>query len=133
MYKSPVELITKQMNTQIEDYVFKAIQEVVVNIDKEELIRALEYDRGQYDKGYRDGLNANKWISVEDKLPDNEDYVLCWYEYRIVGGTHDGEKTGMYGIGYYFKGWTVASEGRRNVIVRAWQKLPIPPRGKNYE
>lgn len=75
----------------------------------------------------------NEWISVEDKLPDNDDYVLCWYEYRIIGGTHDGERSGMYGVGYYYKRWTVESNGRSNVIVRAWQKLPSVPRGNKYE
>ena len=79
------------------------------------------------------GTMMSEWISVEDKLPDNDDYVLCWYEYRIIGGTHDGERSGMYGIGYYYKSWAVESNGRSNVIVRAWQKLPSAPRGNKYE
>lgn len=70
----------------------------------------------------------NKWISVEDRLPDNDDYVLCWYEYRIIGGTHDGEKARRYGIGDYFKRWTIEDGGRRNVKVVAWQPLPAPPK-----
>lgn len=32
-----------------------AVQRVGVNVDKDELIKALQYDRGQYDKGYADG------------------------------------------------------------------------------
>ena len=78
MYKSPVELITSQMNAQIEDHVFNVIQEVAVNIDKEELIKALEYDREQYKQGYADGLNANKWISVDDRLPEINKEVLIY-------------------------------------------------------
>ena len=70
----------------------------------------------------------NKWISVEDRLPANGVYVLCWYEYRIIGGTHDGEKSRMYGIGDYFKRWTVEDSGRRDVKVLAWQPLPEPPK-----
>ena len=56
MYQSPIEIITRQMRTQFEDNVFKAIQDYGIVVDKDELIKALQYDRGQYDKGYADGL-----------------------------------------------------------------------------
>ncbi len=127
MYKSPVELITKQMNTQIEDYVFKAIQEVAVNIDKEELIRALEYDRGQYDKGYRDGLNANKWISVEDRLPESGGKYLVHYHDDITGEyviiREYWEKVGKFASMEYFEEHT----GRKAMH---WMPLPTPPTEK---
>ena len=55
MYKSPIDIIYGQMETQLEGTVLKAVQNVGVNVDKEELIRALKYDRNQYDKGYADG------------------------------------------------------------------------------
>lgn len=35
----------------------KAIRKVGVNVDKGELIKALQYDRNQYEKGYEDGKN----------------------------------------------------------------------------
>lgn len=58
-YKSPIELVIGQFRMEqekrIEGEVFKAIQDYGINIDKDELIRALQYDRGQYDKGYEDG------------------------------------------------------------------------------
>ena len=56
MYRSPIECITTRINTQIEDYIFKCIQEVGVNVNKDELIKALQYDRDQYTKGYSDGI-----------------------------------------------------------------------------
>lgn len=31
-----------------------------INVDKEELLKALIYDRGQYDKGYEDAMNEVK-------------------------------------------------------------------------
>lgn len=55
MYKSPIDIIYGQMETQLEGTVLKAVQKVGVNVDKEELIRALQYDRDQYHKGYSDG------------------------------------------------------------------------------
>lgn len=55
MYKSPIEIIYGQTQTQIEGDVFRAIQSYGINVGKEELIRALQYDRDQYGKGYADG------------------------------------------------------------------------------
>ena len=59
MYKSPIELVTSNIMTEIakkqDEQIMRAIQSVGVNVDKEELIKALNYDRQQYDKGYRDG------------------------------------------------------------------------------
>ena len=52
----------------LEDAVFKAIQKVDIEVDREELIKALQYDRNQYEKGYADGLKdaekIGKWIEV---------------------------------------------------------------------
>lgn len=54
MYKSPIEVITEQINMQIENEVYKAVGNVGINVDREELLKALDYDRGQYTKGYKD-------------------------------------------------------------------------------
>ena len=42
------------MNTAFEGEVMKAVQKFCVDVDKEELIKALQYDRNQYKKGYAD-------------------------------------------------------------------------------
>jgi hypothetical protein len=59
MYESPIQLIMNDMYKQIqveqENTVYKAIQSIGVNVDKDELIKALNYDRKQYQKGYKDG------------------------------------------------------------------------------
>ena len=53
-YQSPIDLIIGQMNLAFEGEVCKAVQNVGVNVDKDELLKALQYDRGQYQKGYND-------------------------------------------------------------------------------
>ena len=55
MYRSPIEIIYGQMQTQMEGDILKAVQSYYPNVDKEELLRALQYDRDQYNKGYADG------------------------------------------------------------------------------
>lgn len=56
MYKSPIDLMIQGLRMQQEDEIFRSVQNVGVVVDKDELIRALSYDRGQYQKGYTDGL-----------------------------------------------------------------------------
>lgn len=59
MYESPLTLAVKEMAEQtvkqLDEATFKAVYSVMPTVDKDELIRALRYDRGQYDKGYADG------------------------------------------------------------------------------
>lgn len=55
MYRSPIEIIYGQMETQMEGDILRAVQKYGINVDKEELLRALQYDRNQYEKGYADG------------------------------------------------------------------------------
>ena len=43
-----------EMQAKIEDDIYKAIQNYGINVDKDELIKALSYDRHQYQKGYDD-------------------------------------------------------------------------------
>ena len=59
MYKNPINLIYKdyqtQMKVDVDKLILEATQEVGVAVDKDELIKALNYDRQQYEKGYADG------------------------------------------------------------------------------
>ena len=60
MYESPVGLLVSNMERQIRDEqercILEAVQRVGVTVDKEELIKALQYDRRQYESGYRAAL-----------------------------------------------------------------------------
>lgn len=55
MFDSPIKIITNRIRTEIEGQVLRAVQNVGVIVDKEELLKALQYDRDQYSKGYADG------------------------------------------------------------------------------
>ena len=62
MYESPITVYTQlndvleEVHKKQEEYVYNYLFEIGVNVDKEELIKALQYDREQYTKGYRDGM-----------------------------------------------------------------------------
>ena len=52
-YRSPIEMIVSDMVMKAEDQAMHAVWNVGVNVDKEELVKALAYDRDQYAAGYR--------------------------------------------------------------------------------
>lgn len=63
MYKSPIELITNQMYNTLreqrdEQVIYTIQQQCCVNVGKDELIKALQYDRNQYDEGYKDAMDS---------------------------------------------------------------------------
>lgn len=55
MYESPITQIMGEMTTKYEDDCLKVVQSYGFTVNKEELTKALQYDRGQYLKGYGDG------------------------------------------------------------------------------
>lgn len=57
-YKSIAEIICKDLEARFEDDIFKVVQKYDINVNKEELIKALTYDREQYDAGYKDGYKC---------------------------------------------------------------------------
>lgn len=69
MYQSPIELTVSPLVTQMEEkqgqIILKACQDVGVKVNKFELMRALEYDRQQYNKGFEDGIRAFVKLVVE--------------------------------------------------------------------
>ncbi len=79
MYKSPIEIYTentlKEIVKQRDGYIFQEVQRIGVDVDKEELLRALKYDRNQYDAGYADGQRDavvhGRWIVDTEHLRAN--------------------------------------------------------------
>lgn len=105
MYKSPIEIYETAVQTiteHRENAIFAKVQEAFdVQVDKEELVRALKYDRNQYGKGYADG-KADAMASIvrckDCKWCDDFDVNgigLCWENERYVHGDDfcsDGER-----------------------------------------
>ena len=71
----------------------------------------------------------NGWIPCTEKLPEDDDEVLCWYEYRRMKGTHEGEMNQAYEIGWYskvFEMWCGEVSNGHDCKVIAWMPLPQP-------
>lgn len=83
MYESPIQLMMNDMYNQIqveqENTVYKAIQSIGVNVDKDELIKALNYDRQQYQKGFDDGYHSfanDFYCKLMEYSPDSKGNTL---------------------------------------------------------
>ena len=76
MYKSPIEIFQTEIEMQMEGEILRAVQRVGVSVDKEELLKALKYDRDQYSKGYEDAKKESRWIPVSERLPEKTGYYL---------------------------------------------------------
>ena len=57
MYESPINIIISKLCTKLESDCIKSVQRYGFDVDKEELAKALNYDRKQYEKGHTDGYN----------------------------------------------------------------------------
>ena len=67
-YISPIELIqddplahlTQRILDKTDEVIYQTVLNTGVNVDKDELVKALQYDRQQYEQGYKDGYYAGK-------------------------------------------------------------------------
>lgn len=75
MYESPIDIIQREVSRVVEEHnkelethiMYKVNKEYGINVDKQELLRALSYDRQQYNQGYDDGRDR--------ALDDMREYV----------------------------------------------------------
>ena len=129
MWESPINIstITEEIGRKVteaqEEYIYGQVR-MVVDVDKDELMKALKYDRGQYELGYLDGRtdeqDRHRWIPISERLPEEDGkYLVCgndkiWIcRFMCLGITC---------------GWC---NDARNPRVEAW--MPLPETFKLYE
>ena len=122
MYQSPISIYETAMETIIEhreNAIFAKVQDAFdVQVDKKELIRALQYDRGQYEKGFQDGVASAevvKWIPVSERMPERfQPVIICRNGGKVETGWRDVNDW-----------WRVY--GTRVKTVTHWMPLPEAP------
>lgn len=85
MYECPVKFnfgdIQMQIVKQQENEVYMAVQKCGVDVDKEELKRALKYDREQYENGYEDAVRQVKEDIIKELMTQREWYLNLYKEF----------------------------------------------------
>lgn len=106
MYNSPItkiyEDINKHIKRQDEDNIMYVVNQVVrYEVDKDELIKALQYDRNQYKEGYIDAIKE-----YEDKLKrirSEIEHAFCKAENDYDHGRNYGFHVSMQIIDKYIQ------------------------------
>ena len=135
MYKCPIDIIYGELQTQMlqkeENMVLEATRKIGVNVDKEELIKALQYDREQYEEGYADAKSnfqeQTRWIPVKENYPEEGIDVLVCDNYGNIKIT----KGGYITIETKTWCWDVDDFSFGSIV--AWKPLPEPYDEKESE
>ena len=116
-YQSPIKLnqtleweegtadkISKYIAGEIDNLILESCMKVVCDVNEEELLKALQYDRGQYEKGYADGKRDAQphWVSVEEPPKRNDTVLVRDNGYRVLTYLGDGRWEDDYGYGAEF-------------------------------
>ena len=89
MYESPIMLLQTDpfiqcVKDETDTMIIRGVARVGVHVDKDELIKALEYDRGQYEKGFHDGrMYVPPCPSNADRIRAMTDEELAMWLERI--------------------------------------------------
>jgi flagellar biosynthesis/type III secretory pathway protein FliH len=100
-YESPIEVIVGQLRMEqekkLEGDIFRAVQDYGITVEKEELIKALQYDRQQYEKGYKYGYEDGVTYGVR-KMMERLHSTMCDIPTKYCERTD-------YSLSYRFGDW----------------------------
>lgn len=84
-YKPPIDIIQADLRTRLENGVMQAIQQYDIFVDKDELLKALAYDRDQYKKGFEDGCNERFDSLLQEERVSTASEMLDELELYVNG------------------------------------------------
>ena len=137
---SPQDPIFKSIEKSIEDQqittVWEYVRKIGIDVDKEELLRALKYDRGQYTHGHFDGYfegyakakdeYSPDWIPTADRLPESPGFYLTTVLVEDITDEDDESKTRYGTIDISFFNSAGKWSDWDDEDVTAWMPLPGP-------
>lgn len=94
MWKSPINIceeISRKIVDKLDGYIIEETRKIIPDIDKDELLKALAYDRDQYEKGYADGradaIRHGHWVIERGKTVMHCN--SCGWAYEYYGGLEE--------------------------------------------
>ena len=129
---SKVACVASKFRCTADDKVEKIIHKHIFSKDTDITNKCGDCSRRKwYQKGYDDGKKNDGWIPVEERLPEEWEKVIVWYEYFRYGDYNRMHET--YGIGWQYGGhWAGDVSGTKARCI-AWKPLPEPYRLKQPE
>lgn len=91
-YESPIKWyqadpFVETLRDEADNVIVRAVAHADVQVDRDELIKALEYDRGQYEKGFHDGrMYTPPGVTNADRIRAMTDEELAGYLSNICYG-----------------------------------------------
>ena len=73
-YISPIIMIQEKIVEEVEENIYKTVVRYGFTVDKEELTKALKYDRDQYNIGYQNGYEVGYEAGKEAILNKFEEF-----------------------------------------------------------
>ena len=125
-YEAPIQMQTGEIIRRVceeqDKKIYEAVLECGINVSKEELVKALNYDRDQYVKGYEDGkADAMQWIPCSERLPEEKgDYLVT-------------SKGSIWVANWFNYTWWGIEKHCRWTDVEAWMPLPEPYKEEEKE
>lgn len=94
MWESPINAIYEAQQNAFDGAILSAVMKVGIDVNKEELIKALAYDRQQYEKGYADAKaeivrcrDCKRWNPALDM--EVAEYGVCQRWSQLLGTKGD--------------------------------------------
>lgn len=97
MYESPITQLMSDITTQMvrdqEDRLMCEVRQTIgYDIDKEELTKALQYDRYQYEKGYKEALTDyveaitdSEFLKLNYGIPDIDiHFIVSFHPNKVI-------------------------------------------------
>lgn len=85
-YKSPIDIIQEEMRTKFDNKILEAVLKFDIRVNKDELIKALEYDRNQYLEGYKEAKE------IYEKALDKACEELAYRDNRLIMSIEEWKK-----------------------------------------
>jgi hypothetical protein len=116
MYDSLIKIIQGEARSHLEDRILETVHRYVIEVNKEELVKALKYDRNQYESGYLDAVVDA--ITMVNSLSKGETDVGTFVKLVVDTLSHMKPVTGRPCDGCKFSGSTYDDEFPCNRCIR---------------